>query len=117
MAFKLDKKKKESIKLINIPYDEISYDIIFKISKTFDVSISDIIDKYDDGTMMLTRNEKVFSEFLLTEWGTSKGFSKKNKPETVESLLWLDFVFIQDTYNVMRGIDENGKAYYVYYDR
>ncbi len=115
MVFNLTKNKKESIKLINIPINELSYYLTHKISDNFNTTITEIMDEYNDGSMMITDNEKVFAEFLLEEWSSSKGFSSSNK-SSVNAMLWLDFVFINDKQNVMRIMD-NDKIYYIYYNK
>lgn len=115
MAFNLTKEKKKSIKEINIPINELSYYLTHKISERFNTTITEIVNQYDDGSMMITDNEKVFSEFMLEEWSSSKGFKSSNK-SSVNAMLWLDFVFMNDRDNVMRIMD-GGKIYYIYYNK
>lgn len=115
MVFNLTENKKKSIKLINIPIEELTLEITMKASEYFGTTITDIVTQYGDGNIVITDNEKVFAEFLLQEWSSSKGFSQ-SKPSEITAYLWLDFVFIQDTQNVMR-LFENGKIYYIYYNR
>ena len=104
IKIKLNDKKRKTIKEINkLEYVQLPYEISKFISIFFQISIEEVLTAHKEGRLLVTKNKKLFSSFLFKEWLESSNLKQENNnSDPLIEALWYDFIFINNSENVMR---------------
>lgn len=104
VKIKLNDKKRKTIKEINqLEYVQLPYEISKFISIFFQISIEEVLTAHKEGRLLVTKNKKIFSSFLFKEWLESSNLKQENNnSDPLIEALWYDFIFINNSENVMR---------------
>ena len=105
VLIKLNETKRKTIKEINALESEVlSYEVTKFISKSFNISISEVIEAHQNGRMLVTKNKKLFSSFLFEEWMSAIGIGKDedSTQDNFIKTIWYDFSFVHDYEHVLR---------------
>ena len=68
VLIKLNELKRKTIKEINALESEVlPYDVVKFISGSFNISIAEVMEAYQNGRMLVTKNKKVLNNYISRE--------------------------------------------------